>query len=746
MARKPSLPWRTQPVSIDDPPAADAPLEYAGKDTETPGMVMEPTKLAPGVGSHEEDESEPELAEPIDDEGDPDGEADEDGDEDDDELPDFLQRAKDAYAFSTSYMDSNLRKPLDDSLRAFNNQHPADSKYNSETFKRRSNLYRPKTRSVIRKNEAALAAALFSNFDLLNCEAVDPSAKPEVISAAVMKELLQERLTVDIPWFKVSIGGFQDAQVQGVVAAHIYWKHRTRKDRAQGHVPIEDKPCVDLIPRENIRFDPSADWTDPIHTSPYLIHLIPMYVCDVKERMESPDPKGQRWKELSDAVLFSARTSDDDSSRAARLKTPQDPAQQDRTISDYDVVWVHRHIHRWDGEDWEFYTLKSEYMLTDPAPLSDSVWHGMRPYELGCAVLETHTTSPSSVPTLTREVQDGINDVSNQRSDNVKFVLNKGYLVKRGKNVDTGSLVRNVPGRVTMVDDVEKDVKEQTWTDVTQSAYLEQDRLNADFDELAGNFSPTQVAQQRTARESFRTMNAVQSPALMVTEYSIKTYTESFLLPVLRQVVLLEQFYESNARMIAIAGQKAQVAQKYGQSDETDQLIEERMTVTLNLGMGATNPDTKLQRFQGAIGTYAKIAQKPPPALDLKETLKELLALAGYRDGQRFSSDQDPDKVAMQKQIVGLTQKIKELMLEKKNKEGANVTRLQIARESNLTKVVLAAKEDAHQNKHLLIGHLMDLEKSVHSHDQAQQMQNQKGDQAMIQQQAAAAQAPAEAA
>lgn len=736
MARRPSLPWRTQPASIDDPPSGEAPLDYAGRDTETPGMIMEPDQRPPGMGANDMgDGLEPELAPAIDDEEHADGEGDGEGDEDG-ELPDFLQRARDAYAFSTTYMDSNLRKPLDDSLRAFNNQHPADSKYNSETFKRRSNLYRPKTRSAIRKNEAAAAAAFFSNFDLLNTEPVDASSKEEVVSAAVMKEVLQQRLTVDIPWFKVAIGGFQDAQVQGVVAAHIYWKHRTRNDREHGHVPIEDKPCVDLIPRENIRFDPSADWTDPIHTSPYVIHLIPMYVCDVKERMDHPDPKGRRWKKLNDAVLFSAKTGDDDSSRSARLRVSQDPAQQDRVISDYDVVWVHRHIHRWAGEDWEFYTLKSEFMLTDPAPLIENVWHGMRPYELGCAVLETHTTSPSSVPTLTREVQDGINDVSNQRSDNVKFVLNKGYFVKRGKNVDTSSLVRNVPGRVTMVDDVEKDVKEQSWTDVTQSAYLEQDRLNADFDELAGNFSPAQVAQQRTARESFKTLNAIQSPAVMVTEYMLKTYVETFLLPVLRQVVLLEQFYESDAVLIGVAGQKAQAAQKFGIKEDTDLLIEKRMTVTINIGMGATNPDTKLQRFINAIGTYGKIAVKPPPALDLKETLKELLALSGYRDAQRFMADQDPDKVKMQQQVAMLTQKLKELMLEKKNKEGANLARVQVAREGNITKLVLAGKEDAHESRHLLIGHLMEMEKAEHAQAGQQQQLAQQGEQ---QQQMAAA-------
>ena len=668
----------------------------------------------------------------------PQGVGADDDDEDQEERPDFLQRAKDAFAFSTSYMDSNLRKPLDDSLRAFNNQHASDSKYNSDTFKRRSHLYRPKTRAVIRKNEAAAAAALFSNFDLINCEPGDPSSKEEIISAEVMKEVLQERLTVSIPWFKVSIGGFQDAQVQGVVAAHIHWRFRTRKDRNKGHVQVEDRPVVDLIPRENLRFDPSADWMDPIHTSPYVIHLMPMYLCDVQERMNHPDPKGRRWHKLGEGVLVSARCDADDSTRAARMKSnTQDPTQQDRNISDYDMVWVHRHIHRWDGEDWEFYTLNSEHMLSDPAPLIENVWHGMRPYELGCAVLETHTTNPSSVPTLVRELQEEANDVQNQRSDNVKFSLNKRWFVKRGKNVDVASLVRNVPGGATMVDDVEKDIKEVSWPDVTQSAYLEQDRINSDFDDLAGNFSPAQAAQQRTARESFRTVNAIGSPAAMLTEYTLKTYVESFLLPVLRQLVLLEQFYESDEVLLGVAGQKAKIAQRFGQQDMTDALLEKQMTVTINVGMGATNPDTKLQRFQGAMHTFAGIAAKPPPAIDLKEVLKELLALSGYRDGQRFMSADDPDKVKAQQTIMALTQKLKELTLEKHNKDGANQARMQIAREGNVTKLVLADKEDAHQSRHLLIGHLMKTElqgqqaqaqadQQAQGAEQQQQLQAQK--------------------
>ena len=78
---------------------------------------------------------------------------------------DWLGRASAAYQGSTSYMDTNYRKTWEDSIRAFYSQFPSDSKYNAPAYEKRSRLYRPKIRTIIRKNEAASAAAFFSNMD-----------------------------------------------------------------------------------------------------------------------------------------------------------------------------------------------------------------------------------------------------------------------------------------------------------------------------------------------------------------------------------------------------------------------------------------------------------------------------------------------------------------------------------------------------------------------------------------------------
>ena len=732
---------RRGPPGQPDPPESDESQlvrdrlgderSQAGGPLERPGRPPSVGWDVPGEGHRDElhgaSSGEPEE---------PDGEPIEYEDEDappKEEKPDWEKRAQAAYRTSTDWTDANFRAQLEDGLRAFNNQHPSSSKYLSESFRKRSHLYRPKIRTVIRKNEAALCAALFSNLDLIEVTPANPSEIEEVVSAEVMQALLQERLTVTMPWFQFAMGSMQDGCSQGVVICHSYWKYLAYTDEEGEYHVRDDRPCQELIAAENFRFDPSAKWYDVVGTSPYLIELIPMYVSEVEERMRHPDPKGRKWKYYDRARIAASIDNDDQSTRAARLNLSQDPTQHPRDVTDYDVVWVQRHIHRFRGQDYEWYMLGCKYMLTQAAPLIDTVWFGERPYVVGTCQIETHKPAPTSLANLARPLADAANDLENQTSDNLKFILNKAWFVKRTANVDTSSLVRNVPGRVTMVNDPEKDVKEVSWPDLPASVYQEKSRSDADFDQLLGNFNPLALQQARTPRESHRTLNAVQSPAMMLTEYTLMTLVQTFLLPVLRHLVLLEQYYETDQVLLAIAGQKARVLQRFGVSELTDAILEKRLAVNVNLGMGATDPTTKQQRFTAALSTYAQLTAKPIPGLDLKEVGKELLALAGYRDAVRFFQGQDPEKARLMMTIQGLLRKLQVLEINKQNKRESNVVKLVTSREGNLTKLALAAKEDDHQSRHLLIGHLMDLERQDRAAEQQRAaqaegaMQNQAG-------------------
>lgn len=694
-------PWHPQPPAIKDPTPGESTPWEPGEETDDRAFK----------GGTPEDYDEPK-----------------EGDE-----PDWIKRAKDALGFSTTYVDGNYRKSWEDSIRAFNNRHSSDSKYNSEIYKKRSSLYRPKTRAIIRKNEAAAASAYFSNVELISVDPRNEAIPEERAAAEIMQQLLQYRLQESIPWFLLMMGAIQDAQVQGACVGHVHWRFSEITNADGKVIAKEDQPVVDLVPIENLRIDPNANWVDPIGTSPYLIHLIPMYWCDVKDRMEYADPKGRRWKKISASRAFGAKFDSDDSTRQARQGYAQDPTEQSRDISDYDIVWIHRHIHKWNGIDWEFYTLASEVMLTDAVPLRDSVWHGERPYVMGRAIVETHKPFPSSMPTLLKGLQEEANEISNQRIDNVKFCLNKGWLVKRGKNVDLPSLVRNAPGRITMVDDPEKDVQEINWQDVTQSAYLEQDRLDNDFNDLGGNFSPMQAQTQRSPRESTHTMKMLQAPSNLMTEYMLKTFTETFAQPVLRQLMLLEQYYETDSTIMALAGQKAKIAQRYGMNEVTDEMMDRHMTLTVNVGMGATDPVMKLQRFVYAVSSYANVAKMPPPGIDLKAVWKEMAGLSGYQDGQRFLVDGvDPMVAKLQQQNQQLNKVLQQLQMQAKNKDGANQAKIastqmttqskeRIGHHNNITRLITERMKQGGGDQSKLLDHRMQIE--MHGMEREARMQ-----------------------
>ncbi len=593
---------------------------------------------------------------------------------------DYLAMAREAFTASTTYFDSSIRAKIESNLRQFQGVHPAGSKYHSDAYRGRSKLYRPKTRSTIRKNEAIAAEALFSAKDVLSISAQDDSDEIQQASAAVVMELINYRLKKSVPWFLISMGAYQDAQALGACLSYQYWDY----DAERG----VDKPCIELIPLENFRLDPAAEWSDPINTSPYLIQLIPMYVKDVKARMRRTPIKSEgtrAWKTMTDAQILQASKLYSDSTRLTRERGRTDSKEVSQSVGDFTVVWVHRNIIAVDGQDLLFYTLGTFHMLTDPEPLKAAYWHGRRPYAMGFCMIETHKVYPEGVADVTKSLASEINEVANQRIDNVKFAMNKRYFVKRNKQVDVRSLTRNTPSSVTMMDDPEKDVLVINTPDVTASAYQEQDRLNVDFDEVAGTFSPSSVQSNRKLNETVGGMNILTGNASQVSSYQLRTFVETWVEPVLSQMILLEQHYETDSVVLALAGKKAKLFQRFGVDAVTDDLLSRELTLNVNVGIGATSPQEQIANFMLGMKNLKELLADgvlEKYGLDIGEVIKELFGKLGYKDGDRFFDEtQDPALLAAQAEIQelqkALEQKVSPEMLakqiEKLDAEIANI-------------------------------------------------------------------------
>ena len=206
----------------------------------------------------------------------------------------WLHKAQEAYRDSTDYYESSLYKEWRSSIAHFRGEHAPGSKYNSELYKKRSKIFRPKIRAAIRTHDATLAAALFTNNEVVNITGSDPNNKFHADAAKLTKAIMQHRLEKTIPWFQTAIGAYQDTNKYGICVSKQYWDYEEHGrdpvyeeavdesgvpmldgegialgyEVEQDSVISKDKPVIELIPPDNFRYDPNADWRNPVETSP----------------------------------------------------------------------------------------------------------------------------------------------------------------------------------------------------------------------------------------------------------------------------------------------------------------------------------------------------------------------------------------------------------------------------------------------------------------------------------------------
>lgn len=602
--------------------------------------------------------------------------------------PDWLNMAMQSYENSTDWMDSSVRGQWERNIRSFNSQHPAGSKYYSDAYKNRSKIFRPKTRAFLRQGEAAAAMSFFSNDDVISVTPIDDESPIMQASASYVRELLQYRLTSqnnkrNIPWYKLVIGAFQDASTIGVVCSKQWWEfveveetfgafdenNMKVLDETGQHIiekqlkVVSDRPRIDLYPAEQVRIDRGASWVDPIHTSPFVILLNPVYAGDLMLKSGRQTRDNTQWRDfsMSDLEKSTTRTAWD-STRMQREDKRQDPKESDIKIPEYKTVWAYENFMRWRGEYFVFWTAGTAVQLSEAVPVRDIYQHcdyGELPIVMGQALIETHKIYPAGKPQLVQELQREKNEVANGRLDNVKLALNKRYLVRRGRQVDLRQLTRSAPGSATLVTDKDDVVPFET-RDVTQSSFQEQAVLDTEIDDIIGNFSPASIQNNRRLNETVGGMEMLEGSAQTVGEMDLRTFTETWAEPVLMQITRLEQVYESDLTVMTIAGAKAQTAIRFGVNEITDEILLTDMAVRVNVGLGATDPMKRIKKLAIAAETLSKmLGPGIATRINADEIIKEVMGTLGYRDGRRFfKPGPDPIVEMMQKQIAELQQQL----------------------------------------------------------------------------------------
>ena len=584
-----------------------------------------------------------------------------------------IQKARQIYVSSANYKAQNVTNQWERNLLHFRNQHAPGTPYGRADWKR-SRTFRPKTRANVKSQEASAAAAVFSTRDIMSVEARNPNDLENVACSEVVKEIVQYRLETNaLSWFLTVIGAYQDTKVYGVCISHQNWDYQVKVETVpavdeQGQpimgtvvgengeseqIPmgreqktvIQDNLAVDLIEPENFGFDPMCDWRNPAQTSPYLLWMKPIHAGDALALMKQAHPKyGPIWREYSLQQILSTRREIDNRTRRAREGYERIDPVNDQSGNPFTMVWAHLNVQRVEGVDLAWWTMGTELVLTDPIPLREMYpWLkvGERPFVVGTSTVEAHRNYPAGDVEQAAPLQEEINKVANQRLDNVLLVLNKRYFVRRGSQIDLDALVRNVPGGGVMVNDPEKDVEVVSTPDVTSSSYQEHDRLATELDELVGGFSNSSVLNNRQLNETVGGLDRIASSAGAVQDYGVKVFFETWLEPVLGQIVRLEQLYESDEVVLALAGDKSQAFKRLGHDKPTDELLTRDLVVQINVGLGNTDPMMRVQRLVyglSQVGSLPGMSDR----MRTDEVANEIFGALGYKNSKRFFlSDQE---------------------------------------------------------------------------------------------------------
>lgn len=581
---------------------------------------------------------------------------------------DLLRYVATAEDVAREYQQRTIDKELARAYRAWRNEHYEGSKYLSTAYRGRTRLFVPKTRSTIRKNMAATAASLFSSEEIVNVEAVHSDDPTQRATADVLKADLNYRCTSQsrksgIPWFKVCMGGHLDAQLTGVTISKQYWEYESvdgddetvdlvdgsgspyQVNRPKKKV-IKDKPKIAILPIENVFLDPSSPWDDPIQDGSWVVIRYPMKIDDVRHMMDSAG-EGSIWlDDVTDELLMKGRVEHDRSHTRRTREGGDDRYEEFRQAGKWVNIWINENFIRLDGVDHHFWSVGRHGYLSKVQTTEEAypALGGDRPFVMGVSQIDTHRVFPMSPVESWQPIQQEINDITNLRLDTLKRSIAPLAIVKRGKNVDITQLQRRGrPDAILQVDHPEDVTIEQT-PGPSGASYTETSVANSNFDELAGSFSTSSVQQSRQLNETVGGMKMMSGAANALTEFDLRVWSETWVEPVMRQVLHLLQYHESDEKLFAIAGKKAQTMMKYGVDPKIDDLLEAECTLRVSAGIGSLDPAQKIGKIKQALDIIGPIMEAAGPSIkpNAPEIAKEILGIAGFRDGERFLILEDP--------------------------------------------------------------------------------------------------------
>lgn len=582
--------------------------------------------------------------------------------ESDDKSLRLFKKSQKAWDISQNYLD-NFKDKIIRRYKMYNSQHYQEEKYCEEDYKRNKH-YVPKSHEFVKNSVSQVVQAYFLNQDFIY---LTPEVSEDVVSAMSAEYftyVLNKRLKSKNNWWLTFIEmTAQSGFIHNMCIAKVDWD-------------VDGKYSIAVpIMLERLRIDPYADPLDPIGTSSFIIHKTEMYVDDLKAKQ-----KEDGWLSFSVEDLqknFVSVASSESEVESSRYRDGYDPKEGHGSVDpELEKVFVHENIIRENNKYYVFYTLGTTKMLTKVFDLKEIYPQGL-PFVMAPLYPEEMKVYATAPLDHAYPAQKLINDYTNSSMDAIDQVAWPVTIIKANSGFDAKKLQKVGPNSFIEARNPQTDIFQLTKQVQPQALRSEVPFLMNNFDSTVGGLPNSTVSTEGGDTTATGQNMRYRSQSQVINMY-LMNYNEKFIEPVLELMLKCEKIFGlKEDKFVEKVFKNTKLLQRYSdkllqeginpEDFEVDREFAEADTVlSVNVGMGAVSPQMRVEQFLASLNAIRNLVPNVQTQLDVKEIIKELMSLNGYKDYNRFFISQDDPIIA---EMQGIIQQLQQELAQKKTPE-----------------------------------------------------------------------------
>jgi len=488
----------------------------------------------------------------------------------------------------------------------------------------RSNLFIPYSFHIIQTQTPKIVNALINTRPFVQTVAMGVPSEEREAKSKKMNMLLDYQFQMRIRFVPFMNDVVTSTLIFGTAITRQGWEYKEKLKRFRvpnavygvrtgdyeeisKRIVVKDDPYARLVPLKDFFFDPLAVTIDEAR---YVGELEYMDYNELVDLQKSQGVEFAHMKEIKESV---GKRQSKETTQLSLIggSTPNRAVQKELEV------------HTYFTDDWHLIIVNKEFVaLSEMNPY----YHGKKPYARFVNNPVPGEFYGISEMEVTEDLQEELNTTRNQRIDNTSFLINKMFTILRGANVDPAQL-RSRAGGFVEVDD-HNDIEELKFSDVTASAYKEEEQVKDDMDLVSG-VHDTERGTTTQRRETATTMNILASAGGERFKLKVALIAYGGVHELVQQVIQLDQQYVTEEKEVVILGSD-------GATTNDVVNIEDIMGQFDIIGVGSAVEPSINKDIQQANITQLYSLLKDNPLIIQDKLLKSIFEVFGFKNVTQY--------------------------------------------------------------------------------------------------------------